>query len=203
MLNVQFDVCPFESLEDVDEAAAQFDGFGYSALYVVAHGSEAGLDCPNGDRLEWDRLASRFNFKHPELSSLILSSCNNLASDSLIDALKRSQNVPPKNVFGFKEPLDFRDAIPAGCLLIRAMATNESPEIAAAMVAIYLSLKLDMWCYVRNRDTDEYDHLNSARVLNYLVDPSQHYRGWYKGILVDRSLIAPLKKENCHVRQTS
>ena len=203
LLNVQFDVSPFETLGDANKAAAKFNGFGYSALYVVAHGSEAGLHCTDGARLDWDRLASLFDFKNPELGSLILSSCDTLASESLTDALKNSQNVPPRNVFGFKEELDSCDAIPAGCLLVRAMAANDSSEIAAAMAAINLSLKLDMWCFVRNRKTNEYDYTSGAQILNDLVDPEQRHMGWYKGILVDRDLIGPLKKEICDVRQAS
>lgn len=203
LLNVQFDVCPFDSLEDADKAAAKFNSFGYSALYIVAHGSEAGVYCPDSTCLDWDRLAGLFDFKNLELGSLILSSCDTLASESLTDALKNSQNVPPRNVFGFKEELDSPDAIPAGCLLIRAMAANDSSEIAAALAAINLSLKLDMWCYVRNRRTNEYDYTSGARILNNLVDPEQRHLGWYKGILVDRDLIGPLKKENCDVRQAS
>lgn len=203
LLTVQFDVCPFESLDDANEAATRFNAYGYSALYIVSHGSEAGLHCPNGDCLDWDLLASLFDFKNPDLSSLILSSCDSLASESLFDALKNSQSVPPRNVFGFKEDLDARDAIPAGCLLIRAMAANDSSEIAAALAAIYLSLKLDMWYYVRNRDTDEYDYVSGAQVLNFLVDPSQRHRGWYQGILVDRGLNALLKKGNGKFRQAS
>ncbi len=203
LLTVQFDVCPFESLQDADEAAAQFNAFGYSALYIVAHGSEAGVHCPDGACLDWGRLASLFDFKNPDLGSLILSSCDSLASESLFDALKNSQNVSPRNVFGFKEELDSCDAIPAGCLLIRAMASNDSSEIAAALAAINLSLKLDMWCYVRNRTTNEYDYISGAQVLNNLVDPGRRDLLWYEGILVNRGLIAPPKEKDCNVRQTA
>ena len=71
------------------------------------------------------------------------------------------------------------------------------------MAAINLSLKLDMWYFVRNRKTNEYDYTSGAQILNDLVDPEQRHPGWYKGILVDRDLIGPLKKEICDVRQTS
>jgi hypothetical protein len=205
MLNVRVDVRPLDNRADLMVASRQFNLVGYSALYVVAHGSGDGVCCSDGALIGWPELASLFDFKSHEIGSLILSSCSTLVGDSLITALTKpdSAAVPPRNVFGFKTPLSVRDSVAAGCLLLRAMEMNDSPEIAAAMAAICLSLKIDMWFYVRNLKSDEYDYQCGGRILDYLINDIDDEKGWRKGLLEDRGLSAVEDEQDSDLRGAS
>ena len=194
VLNIEVDVMKIDSASDFKRAAYAFNSKGYCVLYVVAHGTPHSLRLADGSLIKWADFVNSLDFKHPELASLVLSSCSCLEGDALLEACKNSSLVPPKNVFGFKQLLPFKDAIPSGALLLRAMVTNDSPEIAAAISAIYLALKLDMWYYIRNLD-GEYDFVWGSQILDNICDPKKADLGWRKGLLEGRGIF-PVEAAN-------
>lgn len=194
VLEIEVDVMEINSADDFKRAAYAFNSKGYCVLYVVAHGTPHGLRLTDGSLIEWAEFVNSLDFKNLELASLVLSSCSCLEGNALLEACKSSSLVPPKNVFGFKQLLPSKDAIPSGALLLRAMATNESPEIAAAISAIYLALKLDMWYYIRNLD-GEYDFVWGSQILDNICDPMKANLGWRKGLLEGRGIF-PVEAAN-------
>ncbi|MDQ7013218.1 MAG: hypothetical protein Q9O74_04895 [Planctomycetota bacterium] len=193
LLELGIDVRTCRCAGDLERFAVQFNSFGYCALYFSAHGDQNGLGIP--DRysvIGWDYLVKIFDFKVPDLTSLILSSCQAFDGNGLVEAFSNSPGVKPKNLFGFKDPLAIRDCIPAASLLLRAMSTNDSAEIAAAMASVYLSTKADLWHYVHNEKTNEYDYVGGEQILRFICDPTERPKGWFDGLIRDRGLCSSL-----------
>jgi hypothetical protein len=194
VLNVDIDIMRIDSANDLQRAADSFNSQGVCILYLVAHGDSSGFALGDSTRVEWKEFLRSFDFKSPNLTSLVLSSCNGLDGEELWEAMKASPNVVPKNVFGYKKPLDWRDALPSSVLLLRALSTNDSADLAAALAAIYLALKLDMWYFVRNSD-EEYDFVCGAGILDSICDPEKAEKGWRAGLLEDRGIF-PISSVN-------
>ncbi|MCH7790727.1 MAG: hypothetical protein IID31_00395 [Planctomycetes bacterium] len=187
VLDFDVEVVEITSADDFKRAACTFNSQGFCVLYVVAHGDSHGLRLADGSFVDWKAFVNSFDFKHPDLTSLVLSSCSCLDGDALVEALQSSSLVTPKNVFGFKQLLKYEDAIPSGVLLLRALPANNSSDVAASLAAMYLALKVDMWYYVRNSNGD-YDYVRGSQILDSICDPQKEKLGWRKGLLEDRGI---------------